>query len=143
MVLETLDDEENFALWALLDQLLTNSWQGDWLTIDQNLHGARAWNHLDLSDAGPDLDNLLLGLNSPGGHSNWNVPGSVQKEYMLAVIDGVLNSHVVEGADVRWLNTACGWNFVTGKLEGGNLQWGPQSSGREEKPSVTHEAHVL
>merc|ERR1719187_2181703 len=106
IVLETLDDEENFSLCILLDQLLTNGWQGDWLTIDQNLHGARGWNHLDLSDARPDLDNLLLGLNSPGGNSNWNVLGSVQKEDMLTVIDWVSDSHVVKGADVRWLNTA-------------------------------------
>jgi len=74
IVLKALDDDKNLAFWALLDKLLTNSWEGDWLTIDQDLHGASNWNNLDLSDTRQDLDNLLLGLDSPGGYSNWNVP---------------------------------------------------------------------
>jgi len=61
---------------------------------------------------------------------------------MLTVIDWVLNSHVVKGADESWLNTAGGWNMVTAQLEGCNLHWVPQGSGWEEEPGKAHEANV-
>merc|ERR1712029_1216704 len=38
IVLEVLDNEQNLALRGLLDELLTNSWEGNWLTINQDLH---------------------------------------------------------------------------------------------------------
>jgi len=60
IVLKALDDENNLAFWALLDKLLTNRWKGDWLTIDQDLHGASSWKHLNLSNTRQDFDNLLL-----------------------------------------------------------------------------------
>ena len=74
IVLEVLEDDKDLAiLWALLDELLTNGWEAQWLAVDHNLHGVSAWDQQDFSDARQDLDNLLLGLNSPGGDSNWDV----------------------------------------------------------------------
>jgi len=143
IVLEVLDNEQNLALRGLLDELLTNSWEGNWLTINQDLHGASNRNNLDLSDTSQDLDNLLLGLNSPGGNGDWDVLGSIQKKDMLTVIDWVLNSHVVKGADISWLNTAGGWNVGTSKLKGSDLNWGPQGGGWEDKPSVAHQTQIL
>jgi len=99
IVLEVLDDDKDLALWALLDELLTNSWEAQLLSIDHNLHGTSAWDQQNFSDAGQDLDNLLLSLNSPGGDSNWDVLGSVQKKDVLTVIDLVTDSHIVKGAN--------------------------------------------
>jgi len=99
IVLEVLEDGKDLSLWALLDELLANSWEAQLLTIDHNLHGASTWDHQDFSNARQDLDNLLLGLHSPGSDSNWDMLGTIQKKDMLTVIDLVIDSHVVKGAN--------------------------------------------
>jgi len=138
-----MDNEDDFALWVLLDELLTNSRECQLLSIQHDLHEfTSGWDHLNRIDARQDLDNLLLGLNSLGGDCNWNVPGSVQEKYMLTVIDLVWNSHVIEGADKGGLNAAGGWNVITSHLEGSNLHWVSQGSGWEEEPGKAHETNV-
>jgi len=62
IVLVTQENQHGLAFRVLLDQTLTNSWEGKLLTIDHNLHGTSDWDHLNLSDTRQDLDNLVLSL---------------------------------------------------------------------------------
>merc|ERR1719295_2381093 len=79
-------------------KVLANNWV-DLLTVDKNLEGRALWDNLGLSDAGQDLDHLLLARDSLGGDGNWNVLGAVHEENVLAVVDLVGEGHVVEGAN--------------------------------------------
>merc|ERR1719249_483721 len=62
IVLVTQEDQHGLAFRVLLDQTLTNSWEGKLLTIDHDLHRTSDWDHLNLSDARQNLDNLVLSL---------------------------------------------------------------------------------
>merc|ERR1719300_2000751 len=57
-ILEHHDHGGNLTLDGLLDNL-ANNWV-DLLTVDKNLEGRALWDNLGLSDAGEDLDHLLL-----------------------------------------------------------------------------------
>ena len=103
-ILEHHDHGGNLALDGLLDNL-ANNWV-DLLTVDKNLEGRALWDNLGLSDAGEDLDHLLLARDSLGGDGNWDVLGAVHEENVFTIVDLVGEGHVVEGTDNRWLNTA-------------------------------------
>jgi len=142
-ILEHHDHGGNLALDGLLDNL-ANNWV-DLLTVDKNLEGRALWDNLGLSDAGEDLDHLLLARDSLGGDGNWNVLGAVHEENVLAVVDLVGEGHVVEGADNRWLNTAGSWDMVASQLKGGDLNWGGEDGGWEDGQWAedSHQTEVL
>ena len=142
-ILEHHDHGGDLALDGLLDNL-ANNWV-DLLTVDKNLEGRALWDNLGLSDAGEDLDHLLLARDSLGGDGNWNVLGAVHEENVLAVVDLVGEGHVVEGADNRWLNTAGSWDMVASQLKGGDLNWGGEDGGWEDGQWAedSHQTEVL
>merc|ERR1719334_1534354 len=125
-----------------LQQLWGNNLNQDSVGQDSD---ALLWDNLGLSDAGEDLDHLLLARDRLGGDGNWNVLGAVHEENVLAVVDLVGEGHVVEGADNRWLNTAGSWDMVASQLKGGDLNWGGEDGGWEDGQWAedSHQTEVL